>query len=60
MTSRTYTVNLVSDAMNQTLVYRDGVLQDVLVDGESSPQLLQMMEGSEGPEQPYRFARARW
>lgn len=60
ITSRTYTVNLVSDSMNQTLVYREGVLQDVLVNGESNPWAFQMMEDSEGPEQPYRFARARW
>lgn len=55
VTSRTYTVHIGTEE----LIYRDGVLQDVLVNGESSPWVLQMMEDSEGP-QPYSFERARW
>lgn len=59
VTSHTYTMNMGTDSMRQTLIYREGVLQDVLVDGESNPWVLQMMQEQEGP-QPYSFARARW
>ena len=59
ITASTLTMHLVSEEIQETLIYRDGVLQDVLVNGESSPWMLQMAEDSEGP-QPYSFERARW
>lgn len=59
ITASTWTMHLVSDEIQETLIYRDGVLQDVLVNGESSPWVLQMAEVSEGPP-TYRFDRARW
>ena len=59
ITASTLTMHLVSEEIQETLIYRDGALQAVVVNGESSPWMLQMAEDSEGP-QPYSFERARW